>query len=337
MRKVSDEQVALYLEEHEPTLEATIITAMEAEQTGRAHEMSPALVRRLVEAAIERCHEIDHGRRIERLPIRRYVTAAGIVAGVALLVFALGPAYLRHALSALLIISRDVEAAAPYRIEVTPGNTTVPQGADQTISAKLSGFEAADATLVLRKSPTAAYERLPMVRTENGAYDGMLFDLAEPVEYYVEAAGVRSPVFNLTVVELPYVKQLDLEYHFPTYTGLAPRTVEDGGDVATLRGTDVNVKVTPTMAAKGGRILLDDGSSTPLTANADGTFSAVVAVAKQGFYRVELDAAAGEKVAASPQYTIDMLADQTPSVTLSKPGRDTDATPVQEFFVEATR
>ena len=35
MRKVSDEQVALYLEEHEPTLEATIITAMEAERAGR--------------------------------------------------------------------------------------------------------------------------------------------------------------------------------------------------------------------------------------------------------------------------------------------------------------
>src|SRR6266540_4855413 len=40
LRKVSDEQVALYLEEHEPTLEATIITAIEADQAGRAHEMS---------------------------------------------------------------------------------------------------------------------------------------------------------------------------------------------------------------------------------------------------------------------------------------------------------
>ena len=32
MRKVSDEQVALYLEEHEPSLEAVIITAMDAER-----------------------------------------------------------------------------------------------------------------------------------------------------------------------------------------------------------------------------------------------------------------------------------------------------------------
>ena len=72
MRKVSDEQVALYLEEHEPTLEATLITALEAERAGRALDtstasgaMSPALVRKLVEAAVERAHEIGDGRRIE--------------------------------------------------------------------------------------------------------------------------------------------------------------------------------------------------------------------------------------------------------------------------------
>ncbi len=110
MRRVSDDQVALYLEEHEPTLEATIITAMEAERTGAASDMSPALARKLVEAAIERVHQIDEGRRIERVSVRRYGMAAAVVAVAALAIFALGPAYLRHALSALLVISRDVEA-----------------------------------------------------------------------------------------------------------------------------------------------------------------------------------------------------------------------------------
>ncbi len=37
---------------------------------------------------------------------------------------------------------------------------------------------------------------------------------------------------------------------------------------------------------------------------------------------------------ASPQYTIDVLNDMTPSVRFSKPGRDTQATPVEEVFAE---
>ena len=335
MRKVSDDQVALYLEEHEPTLEATIITAMDAERGGRAHEMSPSLVRKLVEAAIERVHHIEDGRRIEKENVRRYATAAAVVAAVALAVFTFGPAYLRHALSALLVISRDVEAAAPYRIDVTPGSATVPKGADQTISATLHGFDSGDAGVFTRKGATGDYERVPMVRGENGAYDGMLFDLAEGLDYYVEAAGVKSPVFTLKVVELPYVKQLDLEYRFPSYTGLAPRTVEDGGDVAALSGTEVRLKIQPTMATGSGRVVMHDGTSSPLTANPDGTLAGSFTASSNGFYKIELDGPAGEKVAASPQYAIDILADQSPSVALSRPGRDTDATPVQEFAIEA--
>ena len=48
-RRVADEQVALYLEECEPTLETAILSALEAEKGSASH--SPALARRLVEQA----------------------------------------------------------------------------------------------------------------------------------------------------------------------------------------------------------------------------------------------------------------------------------------------
>ncbi len=92
----------------------------------------------------------------------------------------------------------------------------------------------------------------------------MLFDLAAPVEYFVEAAGVRSAVFTLKVVELPYVQKLELEYHFPPYTGLPPQKIEDGGDIAVLRGTEVRVRAVPTMATSGGHVVLEKISDVPL-------------------------------------------------------------------------
>src|SRR5207247_6227680 len=52
-RRVTDTQVALYLEEKDTTLEAAILSAVETSNgDGSA---SPALVERLVEQAIERC------------------------------------------------------------------------------------------------------------------------------------------------------------------------------------------------------------------------------------------------------------------------------------------
>ena len=96
---------------------------MEAEPTGGGvSPHSAALVRRLVESAVEKCQAIDGGRRVERVPLRRYAaTLAADRASAAIAVFSLGPAYLRHALSALLDRVAHVEAAAPYSIEVTPG------------------------------------------------------------------------------------------------------------------------------------------------------------------------------------------------------------------------
>jgi hypothetical protein len=334
LRRVRDEQVALYLEEHEPSLETAILTAVETQQSDLA-QRSPALVRKLVETAVARAASVEHGRRVEQAPLRRYSGAAAGVLVLAILAFLLGPAYMRHALSAILVISRSVEAAAPYRIEVTPGHATVPRGSDFAVSARLIGFQSDQASGMMRKSATAAFERLPLIRGASDAYTGTMFDVTAPVEYFVEAAGVRSPIFNLKVADMPYVQRMELTYEFPAYTGLEPRKIEDGGDIAVLRGTRIHVRAFPTMAAAGGQIVVDD-KPVSMQVQADGTLTGDFVAASDGFYRVDLDASTGgPHVNASPKYSIDVLADQPPAVSFVKPGRDTTASPIEEVFVEA--
>jgi hypothetical protein len=335
-RRVTDAQVAMYLEECDPTLEAAIISAVEATADGGSADHSPRLVEKLVEHAIEQCRTLDHGRAVERTSVQRHAGALAAIAAIVALAIAFGPAYLRHGLSALLIISRSAEASTPYKIEVRPGNTKVPRGADQAVSARLIGFSSSDVTVMMRSTPNASYDRVPLIPAkEPASFEGMLFHLEKPTEYYVESNGVRSEKFTLAVVELPTVKDLSLEYRFPAYTGLAPRQQADGGDVAAIRGTDVVLHVVPTMTAPDGRILLSEGGAMPLTRQADGSLTGSFKIAQQGFYRIELTGPHGEKVDASPQYTIDVIDDQPPSVHFTKPGRDSQATPVEELFLEA--
>ena len=40
-------------------------------------------------------------------------------------------------------------------------------------------------------------------------------------------------------------------------------------------------------------------------------------------------------MAGSPKYSIDVLTDQPPTVSFTKPGRDTSASPIEEVFLEA--
>src|SRR5688500_8584096 len=119
--RVSDDRVALYLEEHEPSLDAAVLSAVELAGEEKEHAnaraaMSPALARRLVENAVQRTKAIDNGRRVERLTLFRSTGAlAGIAIGV-LAVLVLGPPFLKHSAKLLLNPFNVAEAASPYRV-----------------------------------------------------------------------------------------------------------------------------------------------------------------------------------------------------------------------------
>jgi len=308
-------------------------------------------VGRLGEQAVERVREVEGGARIGRRQWR--VAVGGVVATgvVACLLFLFGPAYLRHGATAVLFPWRQAEAAVPYRITVEPGDTTVARGADALVRAVLHGFATGEADLVVRTVGGTGFERVPMVPgADSLVFEAVLFDLEEAAEYFVEAGGVRSPVFRIGVADLPYASRIDHEYRFPAYTGHPPRTVEDAGAITALRGTEVRFRVWTTVPTPTGRIVLDDGRSFELVGEAAMVVGAVDSVAgeaaapwlagaipidRAGHYRIELLGPDGRWLEGSPRHAIDVVEDLPPTVGFEKPGRDTRASSIDEVFLEA--
>ncbi|HSG00905.1 MAG TPA: DUF4175 family protein, partial [Vicinamibacterales bacterium] len=332
-RRVTDVQVALYCEEHDPSLQAAILAAVAAQQST---DVPAVIVDRMVEQAIEKAHAIDDGRSVGRTALRRTAAILTALATAAVLTLIIGPEFIRQGASALFVLSKSAEAASPYAITVEPGDVEIPKGSDQSVKARLAGFRSNDVLLMIRPQGETRFEQRPLVPTGDAtAFEGMLFDVADELDYYVEADGVRSPTYRMTVVELPAVESLELEYIFPSYTGLPPQQIEFGGDVAAIAGTEVRVRITPTMETPAGRLQLDPGATVELTRQQDGTFTGSFRVEKDGFYRVELDGSRGERVEASPLYTVDVIEDQPPTVSFDKPKRDVAANALEEVFLQA--
>ena len=196
-RRVTDAQVAMYLEERDPTLEAAIISAVEATANGGSDAHSPRLVEKLVERATEQCRAIDHGRGADRTSVQRHAATLAAIAATVALILAFGPAYLRHGLSALLVISRSAEASSPYSIQVQPGNAKVPRGADQPVHAKLLGFTSSDVSVMMRAEPGAPFTRVPLIASaQPGAFEGMLFHL----EKATAKLPVKAPAIGESVI-----------------------------------------------------------------------------------------------------------------------------------------
>ena len=328
--RVTDAQVALYLEEHEPSLEHSVVSALDAGGTWA----SPELTHRVTEMALDRARDVEYGRRVEQSGLYRFAGALTAVAVLALAGVLLGPTHLRHGLGALLLPMVDAEEVNPYSVAVQPGDVTIARGSDQMVSAALGGFEAGEASIFTRGEDEPSFSRLTMLPGAEGGFEVMLLAIGERTEYFVEASGVRSPTFAIDVADLPYVDNIDLTYYFPRYTGLPARTIEDGGDVAALAGTVVELRIQPTIPTPAGSLLLDGEAAVELEPQDDGTLAARFTVGENRFYSVELARTSGELVPASPEYTIDVLEDLDPSVSFTRPGRDMPASPIEEVYLE---
>ena len=339
-RRVTDEQVALYLEENDPSLQAAVVSAVEAGAKVKDDEknrtnLSPALIERLVEAAYDNCQSNQFGRLIERRRLHRASGTMAVVALLGMLAVLLSPTFLRHGASLLLNPWRSARAANPYFIAVEPGHVGVARGADQLVHARLTGFDSDRVDIGVKSEEEEKFQRWPMmVDGDEGRYLFMLLDLNNTTDYFVEAGGVRSPVFRIDVSDLPYVSRVDLEYRFPEYTGLAPRKVEDGGDIAALKGSKVIVTATPTVRVAGGAVRVEGQELQPMELADDGTLSTTLHIDKEGFYSIELSAFDGKMGKASPDFTIKILNDQPPSVAFLKPGRDAKVSSIEEVFTE---
>ncbi|TDI48334.1 MAG: DUF4175 family protein [Acidobacteria bacterium] len=342
-KRVTNEQVALYIEEHDPSLKEALSSALEVggfeNGEGRTKKadasVSPALIEKLVEQTVERCESIDYGHVIDQDGLKKSSAVFLAVAVAGMIAVLLSPGFLRYGAGLLLNPMRSAQAASPYLIVVEPGDIGVARGADQLVTAELQGFDAEESDIAVKSEGEDEWRRLPMsFDDETGLYSFMLFDLEDPTEYYVEAHGVRSDLFRVDVSDLPYVRRIDLEYEFPSYTGLSPQRVEDGGDIAALRGTKVHLSIHPTVRVAGGVLAVEDKDPVPLQLGPDGNLSVTLELVEDGFYRIDLESFDETLQPASPDYAIELLSDQPPSVTIVKPGRDSKVNPIEEVFTE---
>ncbi len=322
-RTIDDRQVALYLEEHEPSLDAALVSAVEVEAQKLPESLrSSRLLDRTVDIAVSRTQAINGGAAVEKRSIVRSlsVIAATLLLGIVML--QLGPGFLRAGARLLFTPWNDITAVSPYAINVEPGNTTVARGGSQTIRVRLKGFHTKEVDISVKRKERGKWERLPMSATrEPDVFEIRLLNIEEGTTYFVETYRLRSPDYRLEVVDRPAVRTISLEFRYPQHTGMATAWVEDGGDITAPVGTSVLLRAKTTMPVTAAQIVVEGQSAIPMTVEADGTLSGAITPKESGFYTIELQSV-GNFIAGTIPYTIEALEDHRPKIAFRKPGRD---------------
>src|SRR5690606_21444953 len=126
----------------------------------------------------------------------------------------------------------------PQFIVVTPGDDTIRRGGDLAVAARAEGFVPRDMQVFAQFGSSDRWQTASMTRESDG-FAFPFFALREPMRYYVSAAGLRSPVYSVDVVDLPRVNNIKLTYSYPDWSRLESQTVDPGGDIRAVAGTAV--------------------------------------------------------------------------------------------------
>lgn len=271
-----------------------------------------------------------------QLPEREWVapTAVACACVIALVgLAAIGPGLLNHGLRHLWLGWTGIDVLPEQTITVAPQDVTVRRGGGLTIDAAMAGFLPTTATLHAQIG-NAPWEAVEMIPREEGAFEFQFFSLREATNYYVSAAGLRSPTYRIEVADLPAIDEFRLTYEFPSWTGREPEVVEPGGDVRTVAGTRVLVELGLSGPLDGGVELVIDDSASSL-ATTPGAATGEFSVEEDGRYF--LAARIGqEQVRLTDDYFIQVLEDGRPDIQLSRPGRDFNASAIEEVTAEVS-
>ena len=333
-KRISDARLARLIEEHSPGAEDRLVTAVEYSNT--ESRVSPALMSRLYQDANSVSATLDVGNVIRRSRLLIY----GGAALASLLIFTgvlkWGPKEISEGVAQLVTPTTLAASPNAFSIKVKPGTARVPKGSDQDIVATLVNFDSQQVTIFARPLGSKDDFQGQMMEPAKARTDFRfsIFNIQDSMEYFVESNTVRSEVFKLNVVDLPYVKQLDLTLNFPSFTNLPTKTIEDGGDIAALKGTVATITAKLSGNVRAARIVFPDGKKTEMQVKG-ADFVGQLTVASDTSYYIELVSVDGEAYRGSNEYDISVLSDQPPVISFDKPGRDKKATNLEEVFTQA--
>jgi hypothetical protein len=268
----------------------------------------------------------------EKLINNKELIVPGVITTVCvfllLWVMVAGPGLLNYGVRHLWAGWAFSDLLPPQTISVIPGDEAIRRGGSVKILAKMNGFNPVDASIHVRLA-NKEWQEVDMLQNDGG-FGFTFFSIREDAEYYITSSGIRSPDYNIQVVDLPDIENMKLTYNYPEWSRRSPDTFEPGGDISAIDGTSIALEVTTTAPLPSGVLVLN-GESSELEI-VDRTGMGLFNIAEDGQYYIAAKLG-NELVRLSEDYFIRVLEDGKPDIKFTRPGRDLSASNIEEVTV----
>jgi len=358
VRRIPDEQVALYIEEHREDFQGALMTAAEFGRKPGAPPEQAAMIAVAVDAAAARASSLNLPRLVHLARLRKYGWVAALLvvayAGTCLLF----PQSVGHHATRVLAPWRPtpedlaaIEARSrasrpgeetlkqPIAFTLSKGDVRVPRGGEFVLEAVLS--RPPEGPVVVRFRPAAEGTKTEWRELAMGGIDKLngfsaaLRDINEDLQFCVASGPDASEPHRITVYNALAVESLQITTKFPAYLKLADR-VDTGqaGDVAAPLGSTVTVRVQANNPLVEGALRWEKGDPQALRVEEPKTAAAAsFEVKEDASYTFTVKDADGQEAATTVPSLVRALPDQPPKIEVKLPGIDIATHPLGQVTV----
>ena len=360
-KKISDDQVAMFVEEHNDKFEGSLITATEFAGPAARSEAPAFFIDAVIASAIQRAHQVSIRSILDFRRLRKYGFAAlAVLAGYGVMaVFA--PDYVTQHMKRVIapwkvraedqrVLDQATLMKMPITFTLSRGHSSILRGSNFELEAVLSRHSDDPVSLNFKSAGTAGNWRvLPMTEIEKlNAFTGTLKDINEDMEFFASSGSHRSETFKISVFDPLVVQSVELRTQYPAYLQLPDkvevRSENVGIDVAAPEASKVTLRITANRPIVSGQVSLaaiesGDRQQLPVTAEKGQPVAVASFEVKQdGTYEYEIADSVGQKARSSVRGDIRILKDGPPTMEVRRPLNGATPVPIGEvsFLVSAT-
>ncbi len=225
---------------------------------------------------------------------------------------------IKAAANRFINFSKEFIPPAKFSFKVLPGNAEVTKGEDVLIDVTVDGLAPKEISVATKPEEETGFNFEKIQLDSAGHFKYKLNGVRSSLEYFATAEDINSEIFNINVIDKPIVKMFELNIIPPHYSGIASSIQRNNGNIASLVGTKVKVKLNSTKPLSKAWLQFYDSTKVNLSTKEDLATGEFTLKADDQYSFMLFDE--NENSNASPvKYQVKVNYDEFPSIELISP------------------
>ena len=210
-------------------------------------------------------------------------------------------------------------------IQLTPGNKQVLKNEPVEITAKVTGKKVEKINFHLKEINNEFHLTHSIEPKSENEFNFIIEHIQDTTEYFVTVGDVSTEKYQLSVIELPIVRNLQVKITPPNYSSLSEKYLEENiGDINCLKGSRAEINLVSNKELSRASIIVNK-NEIPLNVNF-GSANGSIKIFDEGSYFIKLVDNENLENKDPIEYRISVTEDIYPNVFITSPGQDVDLT-----------